>query len=265
MKDGIVFIGLKDFCRIIFIWPDESIFCAGRTRGYCNGCETAFLRFARARAGHLHRRVASDEATYEDVGIDPRGESAVSGRVRRADGQFNRINERSVWRKGLEKLLEIRNRILVTDYRSKVLESLSLKEKLQAFAVSRTSEGYMADIIENPDGSFYFIEKHCPVCEAAKACTGICNKELEMFQEVLGEGTQITRGEHILKGGGCTRVSAALMRRKNEKEPRAGGSSECRETLSFFTLFLCFQVIRDDDEYLHRPTSLPSTIHARSV
>lgn len=101
---------------------------------------------------------------------------------------------------GLEKLLEIRNRKLITGYLSKVPTSLSLKEKLHAFAASRTSEGYMADIVENPDGTFYFVEKHCPVCEAAKACTGICNKELEMFQEVLGDGAQITRGEHILKG-----------------------------------------------------------------
>ncbi|MGG1658199.1 helix-turn-helix transcriptional regulator [Brevibacillus sp. NRS-1366] len=101
---------------------------------------------------------------------------------------------------GLDKLLEIRNRKLVKDYQSKIPTSLPLKEKLQAFAESRTSEGYMADIIENPDGSFYLVEKHCPVCEAAKACTGICNKELEMFQEVLGDGAQISRGEHILKG-----------------------------------------------------------------
>ncbi len=34
VKDGIVFIGLKDFFRIIFMRSDEYIFCAGRTHGH---------------------------------------------------------------------------------------------------------------------------------------------------------------------------------------------------------------------------------------
>lgn len=101
---------------------------------------------------------------------------------------------------GLEKLLEIHNRKQVVDYQSKAPASLPFKEKLKAFAESRTAEGYMADIVENPDGSFYFVEKHCPICEAARACTDICRKELEMFQHVLGESVEISRGEHILKG-----------------------------------------------------------------
>ncbi|MBU7314987.1 helix-turn-helix transcriptional regulator [Paenibacillus oleatilyticus] len=101
---------------------------------------------------------------------------------------------------GLEKLLEIRNRKQLEDYRNKVPESLPLKEKLKTLAESRTAEGYMADLIENSDGSFCLVEKHCPICEAAKACSGLCKKELDMFQRILGEGIEITRGEHILKG-----------------------------------------------------------------
>lgn len=102
--------------------------------------------------------------------------------------------------KGLEKLLEIRTQKQVMDYRSKAPANLPLKEKLKALAESRTDEGFMAEVIENPDESFYFVEKHCPICEAAKACTSLCRKELEMFQHVLGDGVKITRGEHILKG-----------------------------------------------------------------
>ncbi|GLI04525.1 transcriptional regulator [Paenibacillus tyrfis] len=101
---------------------------------------------------------------------------------------------------GLEKLLEIRNRKQLEDYRNKVPASLPLKEKLKTLAESRTAEGYMADVIENSDGSFCLVEKHCPICEAAKACTGLCKKELDMFQRILGDGIEITRGEHILKG-----------------------------------------------------------------
>ena len=101
---------------------------------------------------------------------------------------------------GLEKLIEIRNRKQVLDYQSKAPLSLPLEEKLLALAKSRTDEGYMAEIIANEDGSFYFVEKHCPICEAARACSGLCNKELEMFQTVLGDGLIITRDEHILAG-----------------------------------------------------------------
>ncbi len=101
---------------------------------------------------------------------------------------------------GLEKLLEIRTRKQVMNYRSKAPADLSLKEKLKALAKSRTDEGFMADVIENADESFYFVEKHCPICEAARACTNLCKKELEMFQDVLGNDVKISRDEHILKG-----------------------------------------------------------------
>ncbi|WP_289139317.1 metalloregulator ArsR/SmtB family transcription factor [uncultured Brevibacillus sp.] len=101
---------------------------------------------------------------------------------------------------GLEKLLEIRKRNQVQDYQSKAPASLPLKEQLQAFADSRTNEGYMAEVIENSDGTYCYVEKHCPICEAAKACSNFCKKELEMFEQVIGDGVEIERGEHILKG-----------------------------------------------------------------
>ncbi|MDF2658031.1 MAG: MarR family transcriptional regulator [Paenibacillus sp.] len=101
---------------------------------------------------------------------------------------------------GLEKLLEIRNRKQVLDYRSKAPANLPLKDKLEAIAEARTAEGYMAEVVENADGSYQYVEKHCPICEAAKACTNLCLKELEMFQDVLGNKVEITRGEHIIKG-----------------------------------------------------------------
>lgn len=102
---------------------------------------------------------------------------------------------------GLEKLLEVRNRKQVQDYQSKAPASLPLKGKLQALADSRTDEGYMAEIIENPDGTYCYVEKHCPICEAARSCSSLCKKEMEMFRQVLGDGVEIARGEHILKGG----------------------------------------------------------------
>ncbi|MOA56535.1 hypothetical protein D3C78_1805330 [compost metagenome] len=51
------------------------------------------------------------------------------------------------------------------------------------------------------DGADYlFIENHCPICSAAKACMGFCRSELELFRNVLGEGVNVDREEHILAG-----------------------------------------------------------------
>jgi predicted ArsR family transcriptional regulator len=44
------------------------------------------------------------------------------------------------------------------------------------------------------------IENHCPICSAAKACTGLCANELKVFADVLGKGATVTREEHILAG-----------------------------------------------------------------
>ncbi|MBP1992140.1 helix-turn-helix transcriptional regulator [Paenibacillus eucommiae] len=101
---------------------------------------------------------------------------------------------------GLNKLLEIRNRNLVKEYQHKAPLSLPLSEQLKALAEWRTTEGYMAETIENADGSFYFIEKHCPICAAAQACAGICSKEKEMLQQVLGDSVAVERNQHILSG-----------------------------------------------------------------
>ncbi|WP_235439925.1 helix-turn-helix transcriptional regulator [Paenibacillus sp. DMB20] len=101
---------------------------------------------------------------------------------------------------GLDKLLEIRDRKLVMEYQGKVPTNLSLKEKLLTFAEARTAEGYMAEVIENADGSFCFVERHCPICEAAKACSRLCKNELDMFRSIIGDGVEITRDEYILKG-----------------------------------------------------------------
>nr|MDJ0635647.1 hypothetical protein [Xenococcaceae cyanobacterium MO_188.B29] len=50
------------------------------------------------------------------------------------------------------------------------------------------------------DGSFLLIENHCPICAAAIACTGLCQREQEIFQTVLGENIDIARTEHIVAG-----------------------------------------------------------------
>lgn len=59
----------------------------------------------------------------------------------------------------------------------------------------------MAEIKEEDDKSLLFIEKHCPICEAAVACTDLCKNELQLFQHVLGHEVTVERVEYILSGG----------------------------------------------------------------
>jgi predicted ArsR family transcriptional regulator len=88
----------------------------------------------------------------------------------------------------------------------------TLPRRVQALAAMRTAEGYMAEVQAQADGSFLLIEKHCPICAAAVACTGLCGKELEVFREVLGQDSTVERTEHMVVGARrCAyRVSAGV-------------------------------------------------------
>ena len=75
----------------------------------------------------------------------------------------------------------------------------SLGERVKRLAALRDDEGYMAEA--RRDGrDWLLIENHCPICSAAKACTRLCANELQVFQDVLGEGASVAREDHILAG-----------------------------------------------------------------
>jgi predicted ArsR family transcriptional regulator len=110
---------------------------------------------------------------------------------------------------GLDRLLEVRTRQQLETYTQQMKDKRlapgttaeqTLKQRLHKLAEIRTSEGYMAEVQAQPDGSFLFIENHCPICAAATACTGLCAKELEIFQSILGNEINIERVEHIIAG-----------------------------------------------------------------
>jgi predicted ArsR family transcriptional regulator len=102
--------------------------------------------------------------------------------------------------KGMEKLLARRAGRQVAQYHAAMRGARGLRGKLRALARIRSREGYMADVADGPDGSLLFVENHCPVCAAARACAGLCRMELEVFREALGPGVEIERCEHILEG-----------------------------------------------------------------
>jgi len=101
---------------------------------------------------------------------------------------------------GLEKLLSVRAKETEALYTENLATAKSLKQRLRALAKVRTREGYMAEVQTDEDGTLLFVENHCPICEAATECQGLCAKELEVFQNVLGPGVNVERTDHIQAG-----------------------------------------------------------------
>jgi predicted ArsR family transcriptional regulator len=128
--------------------------------------------------------------------------------------------------RGLEKLIDYRERASIVAYRKLVGERRSLQQKLTALAEIRSREGYMASVAEEGPESFLLVENHCPICAAAAACQGLCRSELAIFRAVLGAGVTVERIDHILAG--ARRCAYRIGRRHRPgRRPtnRLGGSS----------------------------------------
>ena len=101
--------------------------------------------------------------------------------------------------KGMDQLIGAREEAMRASYREALHGARSLKARLERLADIRSREGYMAEFRPEGDG-FLFIENHCPICTAARACTGFCRSELQLFDEVLGPEADVSRVEHVLAG-----------------------------------------------------------------
>jgi predicted ArsR family transcriptional regulator len=110
------------------------------------------------------------------------------------------VNE-SLGPEAMDKLVKTRSRHQLENYRREVRPTSSLREKLEALAVIRSREGYMAAVekLENRKG-YLLVERHCPICIAATNCTGLCREELNVFRKLLGDKVEVNRTEHILAG-----------------------------------------------------------------
>jgi predicted ArsR family transcriptional regulator len=104
---------------------------------------------------------------------------------------------------GMDRILKLRTAEQEKTYRAQTDAKQSLKGKLDALAKIRTAEGYMAEVRKDEaTGEWLFVENHCPVCAAARLCTGLCREELALFHRVLGKDIKVERLTHILAGAG---------------------------------------------------------------
>jgi predicted ArsR family transcriptional regulator len=108
-------------------------------------------------------------------------------------------------------------------YQTAIAGGNDLKTKLKELARQRSHEGYMAEVLpaetesslvtntsktepatrkndQTSDDSFILAENHCPICDAAKVCSGLCSKELDIFQSLFKEIATVERTEHKLAG-----------------------------------------------------------------
>ncbi len=101
---------------------------------------------------------------------------------------------------GIDALIRRRERETTALYLSQTTGCKSLKSKIDALAEIRSREGYMAEWSQIEKGRFLFVENHCPICAAARACQGFCRSELAQFQSLFDGLATVERTEHVLSG-----------------------------------------------------------------
>lgn len=100
---------------------------------------------------------------------------------------------------GLEKVVNKHSAVQRAAYTELLANTRGTADRIRRLARARSDEGYMAEA--KKDGrDWLLIENHCPICAAARTCTGLCANELRVFQQVLGEDLKVEREEHILQG-----------------------------------------------------------------
>jgi len=100
----------------------------------------------------------------------------------------------------LDKVLALRHEENRKNYLQVMAASSDLKGRLVQLASIRTSEGYMCEVQPQGEGMWLLVENHCPIRIAAATCAGFCQSELNLFREVLGEGVEVERIEHMQEG-----------------------------------------------------------------
>ncbi len=114
---------------------------------------------------------------------------------------LNSIRE-AVGPEGLDAVLAARQRHQLDAYRTVLPPPgrSSVAVRVRRLADLRTAEGYLAEARPDGQGGMLLIEHHCPVCEAATSCQGLCARELELFDQALGDDVTVERLSHIVSG-----------------------------------------------------------------
>jgi len=78
------------------------------------------------------------------------------------------------------------------------LAGLTLEQRVRAVAQMQDQAGYMAEFESLPDQSFILREHNCAICKVARRFPQACQKELEMFRNLLD--ADVEREMHMAAG-----------------------------------------------------------------
>jgi predicted ArsR family transcriptional regulator len=88
------------------------------------------------------------------------------------------------------------------------LEGLNFETRVAKLAELLKEEGFEAEAEQLSDGSFLLTEWNCPTAEVARDYRQICERELEVYRELLG--TQVFRESRIV--GGASRCVYRVLK-----------------------------------------------------
>lgn len=100
----------------------------------------------------------------------------------------------------LDLLINEREAKVYERYQKALGNANTIEDRLKKLSKIRSDEGYMAEW-KKEDDAYFLIENHCPICAAATECQGFCRTELKNFKQLIGNGFDIERVQHIVSGG----------------------------------------------------------------
>ena len=98
----------------------------------------------------------------------------------------------------LDAVISAREKEMLAVYQKQLKTAKTLAAQLKKLSQIRSEEGYMTEVHKQKDGSFLFVENHCPICAAAAVCQNFCRSELSIFQQCLD--AEVERTEYMLDG-----------------------------------------------------------------
>lgn len=163
---------------------------------------------------HLNRLCTAGLVTFEDrrqgIGrpqrlwsLSDQGHAHFDDRHRDLASELLNAIVAAKGNEGLAEILAAREGQQLQRYRTTLGEARSVEERVRRLTDLRRIDGYMAECRQDPDGAWLMIENHCPISQAAKACSGLCGAELNLFQQVMGKDVSVTRTQHMLGGDRC--------------------------------------------------------------
>ena len=96
--------------------------------------------------------------------------------------------------------------------RSYAIEKLSFDARVRRLAELLNEDGYEAEAEKLADGSYLLSEWNCPVTEVARDYRQLCERELDVYRELLG--TEVFRESRI--AGGASRCVYRVLKPKKK-------------------------------------------------